>query len=289
MRFCAISLLLIPLFLFAQEPGPAPSKPAAPTAEPPAAVDQALRARATAFLQYQVEGNFRKAYDLVAEDSKDFYFAIEKTKILSFKVDEITYADDFAKATVRATAIRKTNTMGREFEIPSVTADSWKLEDGKWTWYHDPKLDTSVPFFAGLVSGGGSPAPAEAVDPKLLPKDTSPEAVVAAAAKLVQPATFSKASVTFTQGKAAVEEVVFHNSNRGQIQVSASVEGRPEDITVEPAKTLVNALADLTLKIHYNPGGTTRRNARVRLEIQPFRTVYVLPVTFVPETARQKQ
>ena len=282
MRFGAIWLLLIPLFLFAQEPGPAPSKPAAP----PAAVDQALRERATAFLQYQVEGNFRKAYDLVAEDSKDFYFAIEKTKILSFKIDEITYAGDFTKAAVRATTIRKSNVMGREFEIPSVAADSWKLEDGKWTWYHDPKLDTSVPFFAGLVSGGGSPSPAAAADPKLLPKDTSPDAVAAAAAKLIQPAGFSKASVRFTQGKAGVEEVVFHNGNRGQVQVSASVEGRPEDITVEPAETLVNALADLTVKIHYNPGGTPRRNARVRFEIQPFRTVYVLPVTIVRETAR---
>ena len=249
-----------------------------------------MRERATAFLQYQVDGNFRKAYDLVAEDSKDFYFAIEKTKILSFKIDEITYTDDFAKATVRATTIRKSNALGHEFEVPLVAADSWKLEDGKWLWYHDPKFDISVPFFAGLLGGVGSAAPAAAVDPKLLPpKDTSPEAMAAAAAKLIQPTSFSKASVTFTQGKAAVEEIVFHNGNRGQIKVSGWVEGPPDGITVEPTETFVNALADLTVKIHYNPGGTTRREATVRFEIQPFRTVYVLPVTIAPETAGQKQ
>ena len=285
MQFGVIPLLLIPLSAFAQETAKPPA--------PPAAVDQALRERATAYLQYQVEGNFRKAYDLVAEDSKDYYFGIEKTRILSFKIDEISYAEDFTKATVRATAVRKVNTMGHEFEIPSVTADLWRLEDGKWSWYHDPKTDTSLPFFGGLLGGGGGggSAPAgAAVDPSLLPpKDTSPEALAAAASKLIQPTNFSKSSVTFTQGQTGVQEVVFHNGNRGQIKVYARVEGNPDGITVEPAETFVNALADLTVKVHYNPDATTRREAKVRFEIQPFRSVYLLSVTIAPDRAGKKQ
>ena len=282
MRSGAIPLLLIPLFLFAQDPKPA-------SAAAPPETDRALRERATAFLQFQVEGNFRKAYDLVAEDSKDFYFGIEKMRILSFKIDDIAYTDDFRKATVRATAARKVNTMGHQFEIPLVSADSWKLEDGKWNWYHDPKFDTSVPFFSGLVGGGAEQIPAPAVDPKLLPpKDLSPQAMAAAAAKLVQPTSINKASVVFTQGKAGVEEVTFHNGIRGQIQVLAWIEGQPEGLTVEPADTLVNALADLVMKIRYNPGETTPRDARVHVEVQPFRTVYLLPVTIAPEAAGRK-
>ena len=278
MRFRAASrwfipVSLIPLFLFAQD-----SKPA-----PPVEVDQALRGRAATFLQYQVEGNFRKAYDLVAEESKDFYFAIEKTKILSFKIDEILYSEDFSKATVRATASRRTNVAGHEFEIPSVIPDTWKLEDGKWFWYHDPKLDVGVPFFGGLLGAAGNPAPAAAVDPKLLPKDTSPEAVAAAAANLIQPTTFNKAAVAFTQGKVGVEEVVFHNGNRGQVKLSAWVEGSPDGITVEPGETLVNAVSDLKVRVHYNPDQTARRDANVRFEVQPFRTQYVMPVTITPE------
>ena len=85
MRFCAA--LFIPICLFAQEPKPA---------TPPAEVDQALRERASAFLQYQVDGNFRKAFELVAEDSKDFYFSIGKTKIQSLEIDEIVYSDNFS-------------------------------------------------------------------------------------------------------------------------------------------------------------------------------------------------
>ena len=41
-------------------------------------MDQALRAQATAFLKYQMEGKFRQAYELVAEDSQDYY--LEQSK-----------------------------------------------------------------------------------------------------------------------------------------------------------------------------------------------------------------
>src|ERR1700720_2956586 len=62
MRFHAILLLAAPLLSFAQAPSPTP----------PPQVDQALRTRAKAFLQYQKDGDFHKAYEMVAEDSKDY-------------------------------------------------------------------------------------------------------------------------------------------------------------------------------------------------------------------------
>ncbi len=55
MRIYTAILLAAPLLSLAQAPAPPPE------------VDQALRAQATAFLKYQTEGNFRKAYELVAE------------------------------------------------------------------------------------------------------------------------------------------------------------------------------------------------------------------------------
>src|SRR5438105_839515 len=124
MKFPAAALLVIPLFALAQDQ----------KAAPPPEVDKALRERATAYLQYQVEGNFRKAYDLVAEESKDFYFAAEKSKILTFKINEITYADNFTKAAVQTTTTRLSAVAGHPVELPSVASDIWKLEDGKWVW-----------------------------------------------------------------------------------------------------------------------------------------------------------
>lgn len=276
MRFCAT--LLVPFFLFAQEP-----KPAAP----PADVDQALRERASAFLQYQVDGSFRKSFDLVAEDSKDFYFSIAKTKIQSFRIEEVVYSDNFSKATVRATTSRKSMVAGYEIEVPSLAADTWMREGDKWVWYHDPRQDAAVPFFGGSVGGGGA-LPPGSVDPKFLPKDTGPEAVAKAAANLIQPTSFSKSEARFVAGKAGSEEVVFHNGNRGQIKVSAIVRGNPPGVTVEPSETFVNALADMTFKVSYTPGGKTPDENMVLFEVQPFRSVYTFPVTVLPAPPEPK-
>ena len=83
MRFYAFLLLAAPLTCLAQVPGlrtrpPAVQMPAGPQAPPE--VDQALRARANAFLDYESKGENRKAYDLVAEDSRDYYFGATKEK-----------------------------------------------------------------------------------------------------------------------------------------------------------------------------------------------------------------
>jgi hypothetical protein len=277
--------VLIPLLLFGQLLSGQKPKPAAP----PADVDKSLRDRASAFLQYQVDGNFRKAFELVAEDSKDFYFSIAKSKIQSFKIDEVTYSDSFSKATVRATILRRTLVAGHELEIPGLSADIWKLEDGKWVWYHDPNQDITVPFFPGLTIGGGAAVPPGTVDPKFLPKDTSPEAVAAAAANLIQPTSFSKAEAKFVAGKAATEEVVFHNGNRGQIKVYARVRGNPPGITVEPAESFVNALAYLTFKVSYAPGQKTPEENMVLFEVQPFGTTYTFPVTVAPVSGPSAQ
>ncbi len=276
MRFYAA--LFIPICLFAQEPKPA---------TPPAEVDQALRERASAFLQYQVDGNFRKAFELVAEDSKDFYFSIGKTKIQSFKIDEIVYSDNFSKATVRATTSRKTMLAGHEIEVPGLAADFWKQEDGKWYWFNDPTQVGAVAFFPGVAAGGGVASP-DAVDPKFLPKDTSPEAVAKAAANLIQPTSFRKSGARFVAGKEGTEEVVFHNGNRGQIKVSAIVRRNPPGLTIEPSETFVNALADVTFKISYTPGGKTPDENMVLFEVQPFRSVYTFPVTVVPAPPEPK-
>ena len=276
MRLCIA--FLIPLLLLGQPLFGQQRKPAAP----PANVDQALRERAATFLQYQVDGNFRKAFDLVAEDSKDFYFSIAKTKIQSFKIDEVIYADNFSKATVRATTLRRTLVEGHEFDIPGLTADVWKLEGGAWLWYHDPNQDPAVPFFPGLSSGAGAAAAPGTVDPNFLPKDTSLEAVAAAAANLTQPTSFSKSGARFVAGKAGSEEVVFHNGNRGQIKVYARVRDKVPGITVEPAESFVNALADLTFKVSYAPGQKTPEENMVLFEVQPFGSVYTFPVTVAP-------
>ena len=81
MRFQA-AIFLLPLAALAQAPPPE--------------VDQALRARVTAFFQAHVDGSFRKAFEIVAEDTKDYYFKTEKVQFKSSQdPGDIKYSADF--------------------------------------------------------------------------------------------------------------------------------------------------------------------------------------------------
>ncbi len=86
------AFVLLPVVAFAQTPPPE--------------VDEALRARVTEFFQYHVDANFRKAYELVAEDTKEQYFGAQKWQFKSFKIDSIKYSDNFTKAEVQVTGQR---------------------------------------------------------------------------------------------------------------------------------------------------------------------------------------
>src|ERR1700722_18375686 len=121
---------------------------------PPPEVDQALRARVSEYLQYQVDGNFRKAYEMVAEDSKDVYFTAPKTPYTSFSIDEITYSDDFKKASVRVTLGYVFAIVGHPLPVKNARVFEWKIEDGKWVWHFNPALIAATPMGGSFVPGG---------------------------------------------------------------------------------------------------------------------------------------
>src|SRR5678816_3242768 len=82
------ALIFLPLLAWTQETAPPPE------------LDQALRERCTQFFTYHTDTetqktNFRKAWELVAEESKDFYFSGHKQTYKSFKIDNIKYSDNF--------------------------------------------------------------------------------------------------------------------------------------------------------------------------------------------------
>ena len=107
------ALFLFPLVIFGQTP--------------PAEVDQALRARATEFFQDFVDGQYRKALSLVAEDTQEEYFASPKAELKSFKIDNIQYNDEFSKATMNLTVKRVLKFQGQDDDAGS--ADDHDLED----------------------------------------------------------------------------------------------------------------------------------------------------------------
>jgi hypothetical protein len=282
MRFHAFVLLAAPLTCLAQVPGAATAPAAAQISAGPKAppeVDQALRTRANAFLNYESKGDFRKAYDLVAEDSKDYYFGATKEKSASFTIDEIEFGAELSTAAVKSTMKRQTMLAGHPVDVPQVLVSRWKLEKGEWVWYHDPSKDVTKTIFGDLPA-----PPVEATTDSPIPKDLSPKAAVAAAGKLAIPVpAIDKKVVTFTLGKEGAEQVTYHNNSNGQVRVLAEVRGVADTITVEPNNLMVNPGAEVQFKIIYKPHPESSMRGGVLFTVEPFGSVVGLPVRFARE------
>src|SRR4029078_3639017 len=165
--------------------------------------------------------DFRKAYDLVAEDSRDFYFSATKEKSVSFTVDEIQYGADLSTALVRSTMKRQMMLAGHPVEVPQLLISRWKIEKGEWVWYHDPSKDVTK-----TIIGEVPVAPQGTTGASPIPKDLSPKAALEAEKAIIAPrAAIDKQFVGLVLGKEATEQVIFHNSNNGHIRVSAEVRG----------------------------------------------------------------
>lgn len=254
-------LLLIPFLVLAE----APKAPLAPKK-----VDRALRQRATEFFQDQVDGNFRKALDLVAADTQDYYLAATKTKLFSFKIENIEYSDKFTKAKIDA-LVRKTRPGAIPVEITVSQSDTWKIVNGKWMWYFTPAGNPLLELTGQAI-----------------PKDANPAAVASAASKITAATSVDKRSLTFTLGSAGTEQVVFHNGNRGPVKLVADVIGNATEFKVEPATGLVSINQDATVKITYAPEENFKIPTQVRLTVEPFEQQILIPVTFASSPAPRK-
>jgi hypothetical protein len=114
----------------------------------PPHVDEALRSRISQFLQAHVDGKYRIANELVADDSKDMYFAMEKHRYLGFDIAKIDYTDNFTKATVVASVEVNWRPSAR-FPASRVKAPYkmlWKVENGEWFWYSVDTGKWDTPF-----------------------------------------------------------------------------------------------------------------------------------------------
>jgi hypothetical protein len=228
-------------------------------------VDQALRDRAAQFLQFTMDRAYRKAYDLVAEDTKDWYLSSGKPRYTKFKIEDVVYSADLQQATVKTRVTEMFAMNGHDVPAEVVVSDIWKMVDGKWMWYHDPDVINTV---FGDIKMDRSKAAEAAASPSL-PKDLSPEATEAAAKKIQVPTSVSKKELVFDRTKAADEEIVFHNGLAGVIQLNVDIVGDYDSFHVQPASASVPPDGDFTFKVSFKPIGNPAAST-LRFSIAPF-------------------
>jgi hypothetical protein len=280
MRFHTALLLVTPLLGFAQAPPPGPA------AAPPAEVDQALRAQATAFLKYQMEGNFRKAYDLVSEDSKDYYLGSTKEKSTSLDLQKIEYSDNFTKAVVSSSSKQVLMIQALPVTIPGSRMDRWKLEDGKWKWYHDASEDGVMTLLGRGGPAAPLPAGSTATQAPPVPKDVTPESAIDAMKKVPAPVirkpTLDRRTISFTVDKETTEEIVYHNNSAGEIRVEADLIADFPGFVVQ--KFQLKAQEEIAFKVSYHPSGKGVFKAALRFTVQPFEQEITIPLMLSKES-----
>jgi len=117
----------------------------------PPDVDEALRARVKVFFDLGREGKFRRADELVAEDSKDQFFEMEKRRCQTWELDQIKYSDKFSKAQVQITCDTEMfmPPAGR-MPVRMPVRSTWKVVEGQWYFYLEPLGETRMTPFGPM-------------------------------------------------------------------------------------------------------------------------------------------
>ena len=263
----SVVLALTCLPLFAQE-------------KPPTEVDEALRARIAKFYQAHVDGKFRVAEQLVAQDSKDFYFEMEKRRYLGFQEPRITYSDHFAKAKVITVvkAESRSARMGFAVITPPI-ASNWKLVDGQWYWCHIREKFVDTPF--GRVA-----IPDE--------NDLERERKIAefkkvSPAEVVSQVKVSGSVVALSSYEPASGAITVTNNLPGQVTVDVNfppVEG----LTVTVDKKTLKAGESAKVLFDSKPVNSTAKGTiTANIVVQPLNRTFPVTVTFaVPRPSRNK-
>jgi len=252
--------LLLVSGLWAQSPGGFFDKA-------PPDVEEALRARITAFYQAHVDKKFRQADEYVAADTKDFYYEANKPAYLAFEIGKITYSDNFTKA--RAVVTCKIRFMIPGFGDDPVMApvpSTWKVENGQWYWYVDQKAGRETPFGVmkpqeGAPSSGSFPSLASAPSIEMLQKSVQAD----------------KNAVQLSAKEPSSDLVTISNKMPGNIWLQVDAPKTPGlEITLDRGELKTGEEAKITF--HSEPQEKpVNRIAQVRVTVLP--TNQVIPIT----------
>jgi hypothetical protein len=246
----------------------------------PPDVDEALRARVTQFYQAHVDGKWRAADAVVADDSKDGFLGADKTRCKAFNIVKINYSEEFSKANVLVTCDTELAAAGRRLPVKAPLSSHWKVIDGKWFWYLipvDPNVGTLTPF--GRMKPGVGTDGSGAIGDPLKQGPTALEVLSA-----IHP---DKSSVMLSSYQKS-EAVVTLTNTRGRAQLSVepiSIAGLEMSLDATDLKS--NESAKLTIR--YNPPDQTPKSTQiVRVSVFPSGQVVGIELKFAVPPEIQK-
>ncbi len=266
-----VAIALLPMLAWAQ------SVPAELTPGAPPEVDRALRARVSQFFQYHVDGEFRKAYDMVAENTKEEYFNSGKMRLRKFELNDIKYGDNFTQAMVTTTVEMNWNIQLKENVsiVPMVT--TWKIEDGKWVWFHEVKTGIALtPMGPSTITPGLNDKNSKAGIPEHIDTAAVTSAAQGIISQVGKQVSLDKLSVSLASGK---DTLVVHNGTPGYIKLLWSTLPDIPGFSAEFGKLTLGPNEDSRVQFTYVPKDSEpRKPFQIRVLTEPANQVLAVTV-----------
>lgn len=254
----------------------APAEPA--TAEPaPPEVDAALRARVNTFFQAHVDGKYRKADEVVAEDSKDFYFAATKPKYLSYEIVRINYSENFTRATAVVACKNDWFLHGEKRVVTLTIPSTWKLEGGQWWWYIVPVREQLTPF--GIMHKENPNAPAAAAAGGAIPALPGDPKVLAE--RILSSVQADKSEVQLSSFEPSSAEVHVKNGMPGPVTLRVDVDGAFPGFSASVDKETLPAGETAVVTFTCKPNDRVAKpTLTARIYVEPVSRVLPIKLTF---------
>ncbi|HTW64677.1 MAG TPA: hypothetical protein VME17_08680 [Bryobacteraceae bacterium] len=266
MRTLTLSfLLLISSFLGLAQ------TPADHEEQAPPAVDDALRARVGQYYRAFMEGKFKDAYLLVADDSQNAFMAADKDQYKACETIKIRYEDKFTKATVLESC--KTDWVWHGIRTPTTfpITSTWKMIDGKWFWFYVRPKEMPFPF----SPSGFIPVPSEEA---LARENAIPKDMQSAAKSILSKITLDKESVHLLADETSQDVIHVHNGMPGEIELQMdklAIAGLK--ITLGKSKLEANESTTVTFEYNLSSKDIACIDCAKKIKGTPFAALHVIP------------
>jgi len=242
----------------------------------PPQVDASLRARVTKFLQAHVDGKFRRAEEVVHEDSKDAFYNSEKQKYKGFEIVKIVYSDNFQKAEV-VTSIDVDWYTPRTGKMPIKVPQKslWKYDGGEWWWYLSTKREWETPF--GTMHPGAETSGGE-----------RPNIVIPDAESILSKVKVSKNEIMLSSWQKSQDYAEIVNNMPGDLTLELERYVAP-GLTVTIDKPVVHAGETARILFDYNPPDSSVKVTRdIQVKASPTGKSYAFTVRFAVPPGYEK-